>query len=277
MSGDLREAWVVLGGQVVAVDEARIDPRDPAVVGGAALLETLAVVGGRALLFEQHLQRLNRSESELGWSRSSAASVREGIDGLLEACAVDSGALRLVRSLGPPGGPATLLLGLRALPHVPAQGLDLVVDDGVWAAPSGFDGHKHTGRLARSLLRERAQQRGAFDALLVGRDGAVLEATCANLLVAGPDGRVRTPPLGHGVLPGVVRQLLVDTGDVQEGRVRLSDLSDAREVLLTSSLIGCRGARKLLAGPQGPERQLPGSDGPVATRLSALLAGQVPS
>ncbi|QDU84727.1 Branched-chain-amino-acid aminotransferase [Planctomycetes bacterium Pla163] len=276
MSADPRERWVVLGGQVVAVDEARIDPRDPAVTGGAALLETFAVVGGSALLFEQHLERLNRSEAELGWARTPAAAVRGGIEGLLAACGVDSGALRLVRSPGPPGGPDTVLLGLRALPEPPAEGLDLVVDDGTWAAPSGFDGHKHTGRLARTLLRERARQRGAWDALLVGRDGAVLEATCANLVVVGRDGLVRTPPLEHGVLPGVVRQILVDAGEVQEGRLLVSHLSDAREVLLTSSLIGCRGARRLFAGPQGPKRELPGAEGSVAIRLRARLGVRVP-
>lgn len=276
MTSDPRARFVVLGGEVYAVESARIDPRDPAVTGGAALLETIAVFAGRALLFEQHLERLNRSESQLGWTRTCAASVQDGIERLLTACAVADGAVRVVRSPGPPGGPATVLLGLRALPQPPREGVDLVVDDGDWAVPSGFDGHKHIGRLARSVLRERARERGAWDALLVGSDGAVLEATCANLFVVGPDGRVRTPPLGNGVLPGVVRQILVDRGGVLEAELRLSDLAEAGEVLLSSSLLGCTPARRLLEGPQGPQRVLLGPTGSAASRFRGLLDGLVP-
>lgn len=266
---------VCLNGRVERVERARIDPRDPALTGGAALIETLAIDGGVPLLFEAHLARLNASEAAFGWERTDGALLRERVDALVAACGSRRAALRVLRSPGPPGGVPTQLLDLRALPELAPGGVVLEVVDDAWARPAGIDAHKHTGRLARQLLRDRARARGAYDALLVDGRQQVLEATAANVVVVDADGRARTPAAGvDGVLPGVVRGLLVERGLVAVGPVSLAELDAASEVLVTNSLVGCRGAREL-RGARGA-RPLPGADGPLARALAAALAGSHP-
>jgi len=153
----------------------------------------------------------------------------------------------------------------------PPDGLVLAFAQGGMAEPAGIDALKHTGRLARTLLGARARAAGAHECLLVASDGRLLCATAANVVLVR-SGLARTPPLGPGILPGVVRGLLVACGAVAEEPLSLDDLAAADEVTLTSSLLGCWGARRILGHP----RALPGLDGPVTRTLASLLAGRVP-
>ena len=85
-------------------------------------------------------------------------------------------------------------------------------------------------------------------------------------------GRAFTPTLEPGILAGVVRGLLVAQGAVEEAQLSCADLAAADEVAVTSSLLGCRALRSVLAVSDS----LPGPRGPVVQRLAALLAADVP-
>lgn len=262
---------VHLCGRVVAADDGRIDPRDPAVTGGHALIETLGVAGGRALLVDEHMARFAAAARAADFPALEPALFVRALDELLAASATDAAAARCLFSPGPPGGPPTRLVALRPLVPRPPEGLVLALERGGFAEPAGIDALKHTGRLARTVLAARARAAGADECLLVAADGRLLCATAANVVVVR-SGLARTPPLQPGILPGVVRGLLVASGAVVEGALSLDDLAAADEVTLTSSLLGCWGVRRVLGHP----RALPGSDGPVTRRLASLLAGRVP-
>jgi|GEM_PF-5164845 len=268
---------VCLDGRVQRAADARIDPRDPAVTGGVALIETLAIVGGAPLALEAHAARLAASERAFDWPVTPLARLREEIAALVTASGAGRAALRVLRSPGAPGAGPTRLLDLRALPAPPAAGVRLAVETGPLAQPAGVDAHKHTGRLARHLLRERARARGAWDALLVAPGAGVLEATAANVIVVDAAGRARTPTAGRdGVLPGVVRGHLVAAGLVEEGPLALAALEGASEVLVTSSLVGVLGATALLFEDGRSRDGLPGAAGPRARALRTALGALDP-
>ena len=84
------------------------------------------------------------------------------------------------------------------------------------------------------------------------------------------DGRVVTPPLERGVLPGVTRafvlQALRDEEELVEERpIRSAEVDGASELFLTSSLIGARALRFVDGGPLPPAS-------PVAESLAAAYA-----
>ncbi|MCC6264467.1 MAG: aminotransferase class IV [Bryobacterales bacterium] len=86
---------------------------------------------------------------------------------------------------------------------------------------------------------ERAQEKGYDEVLLLNEHDAVAECTSANVF-AKFDRQVLTPPLSAGCLPGVTRQLLLDTIHVDGYHVReesltVADLYRADVCFITSS------------------------------------------
>ena len=77
----------------------------------------------------------------------------------------------------------------------------------------------------------------AHDVLMVNEHGDVTESTIANLVVDVGGIRV-TPPAAAGLLPGVYRQHLLDTGQVIERRLRPADLHAAQALYLANSVRG---------------------------------------
>ncbi len=72
-----------------------------------------------------------------------------------------------------------------------------------------------------------------------------LTETCFGNLVLTLDGRRLTPTLDCGLLPGVFRQMLLETGQVQETMLRLEDLARCTEIFVVNSVRGWRRAQVL--------------------------------
>ena len=92
----------------------------------------------------------------------------------------------------------------------------------------------------KTSMRERyreAQSRhpAADDVLLVNIDGEVTESTIANVIVL-VDGRWVTPPVASGCLPGVMRRVLLEAGEIIEAPVLISDLARAEGLALINSV-----------------------------------------
>jgi para-aminobenzoate synthetase/4-amino-4-deoxychorismate lyase len=101
----------------------------------------------------------------------------------------------------------------------------------------------------RSWLERREGEVGEAVPLLIGADGAVLEAARANVF-AVLDGALATPPLDGRILPGTARAATVELAaelgiEVAARPLGLEDLRRSGEVFLTSSVRGVRPARSL--------------------------------
>jgi branched-subunit amino acid aminotransferase/4-amino-4-deoxychorismate lyase len=93
-------------------------------------------------------------------------------------------------------------------------------------------------RLAESL--------GAFDMLFLNERGELTEGGRSNLFLQ-IKGRWRTPPLSSGVLPGIMRGMLLKdrSFDAAERVLFLNDLLEAEDILLCNSLRGIMKAKLL--------------------------------
>ncbi|WNO53978.1 aminodeoxychorismate synthase component I [Stakelama saccharophila] len=81
--------------------------------------------------------------------------------------------------------------------------------------------HKTTNRAFYDEARRRS---GADEVVFVTPDGAVTEGSFSSVFVER-DGTLVTPPLSAGLLPGILRGELIDTGRAVEGRVTPEDLT----------------------------------------------------
>ena len=99
--------------------------------------------------------------------------------------------------------------------------------------------HKTTLRRRYDLAWQTAEKNGAFDTLFVNEKSQVTEGGRSNLFVC-LDGHWLTPPLSEGVLPGIMRGLLLDdpTMNAREAVLTLEDLCVAERIMVCSSLRG---------------------------------------
>ena len=73
------------------------------------------------------------------------------------------------------------------------------------------------------------------DALLYNEHGELTEFTIGNLVVK-MNGKLFTPPISCGVLPGTFRAHLLESGQVEERIIRVEELKDCTKVFLINSV-----------------------------------------
>lgn len=102
--------------------------------------------------------------------------------------------------------------------------------------------HKTTHRSMYDGWRSRALQCGLDEVLFLNECNQITEGAITNIFIE-KDGRLLTPPLSCGLLPGVYRQFLLDTDPRAEERIlTIEDLHSAEAVYLCNSVRGLRRA-----------------------------------
>ena len=81
--------------------------------------------------------------------------------------------------------------------------------------------YKTTDRRFYDRIR---REEGAFETVFVDPDGRLTEGSRTNLFVER-DGKLLTPPLSRGLLPGILRAKLIDEGRAEEAELTPDDLA----------------------------------------------------
>ena len=124
--------------------------------------------------------------------------------------------------------------------------------------------HKNSLRDEYDKGWKLAESQGAFDMLFLNERGELTEGGRSNLFLRLKD-RWWTPPLSSGVLPGIMREVLLGdrSFDAGERILYFSDLLDAEDILLCNSLRGVLQAkllrRKSLSGEADGDDLLKGT------------------
>lgn len=229
--------WV--DGSLVPEDAAVIRANDHGLVVGDGVFETCKIVDGQVFALGRHLRRLRASAHGLGL-RYDESAVRNGVAAVTAGL---DGAARLRITVT--GGPAPYGSGRGdALPSIlvatsPWHGWDRTarVATVPWTRNehSATAGIKTTSYAENVVALARATEQGANEAILANTRGELCEGTGSNVFV-GIGGRLLTPPLDSGCLPGITRELILEwLGDVAEQPLPLDALASADEAFLASS------------------------------------------
>jgi para-aminobenzoate synthetase/4-amino-4-deoxychorismate lyase len=233
-----------VGGGVVA-DSVPADEYDEAllkarvVVDLAAPLELIETFrwepGGGFQRLQRHLDRLSRSAEALGYRFDCDALVRSLEE---RSSAWPSEVPLRVRATLQPSG----LFGLSATPLESAaeQPVRVMISDEVLDSADPFLRHKTSRRGRHEHAFRSAAAAGYGEALLLNEEGQVADGSRSTVFVER-DGRLVTPPISCGALPGVLRAELIERGRASEGELARSDLENAT-IFLGSSLRGLRPA-----------------------------------
>ncbi len=195
---------------------------------------------------DAHLCRMQRSAAHFGFAFPEREIVAR-----LEACA-----RRLAGSDRPQR--VRLLLAREGRVAVSARPLETItqpVPVVPWPAPLAVDdpraAHKTSDRRAlEAALREARARHGAHEVLFYDSDGGWLREGAWTTLFLEIGGRLFTPPLSAGILPGVLRAELIRRRSAQVVRLTLDDLARAEALWIGNSLRGLMRAR--LCGRQTP-------------------------
>lgn len=183
-----------------------------------ALIETLLWTPGEGYyLRDEHLARLARSAGVLG-HRHDAARIAAALDGI----AASAGRLRVRLLLHHDGEVEAASQSLPAL--APGTVWQAAIADTRLDSTDPLLSHKTTRRGFYDEERARlAVLSRADEAIFLNERGEVCEGGITTIFVRR-GGRLLTPPLSRGLLPGVLRRHLIERGEALEGDVRLEDL-----------------------------------------------------
>jgi len=80
--------------------------------------------------------------------------------------------------------------------------------------------HKTTDR---SIQQSALDRGGTFEVVMADEDGFLTEGSYTSIFLERND-KLVTPPLSRGILPGILRQHLLDIGEAVEGDIRAADV-----------------------------------------------------
>ncbi|MBA5685866.1 aminodeoxychorismate synthase component I [Rugamonas apoptosis] len=182
---------------------------------------------------ERHLARLAASAAYFGYPWDTAAA-----NAYLDA----------TRAALPAGQPCRVRLALApsgafSIQHAPlaplAEPVRVLLAPDTTSASDLFLRHKSSVRTRYDAAWREAEAQGAFDTLFFNERGELTEGGRSCVFVK-LDGQWCTPPLASGVLPGVMRSVMLDdpAWQAQERVITRAMFEQAQEIVLCNALRG---------------------------------------
>ncbi|PPC91760.1 MAG: D-amino acid aminotransferase [Methylobacter sp.] len=236
---------VYLNGEYLPLDEAKVSVLDRGFLFGDGIYEVIPAYCGHLFRFHDHIVRLQNSLDSIRIQNPHSPEQWLAIlSPLLDTSKDQYIYLQITRGVAPTRDHAFPKL---VTPTIFAMCSDIApfsgrtegikavtLDDSRW----DLCNVKATTLLANILLRQRAEEQGCAEAILV-KNGLVTEGAASNLF-AVLDGVLVTPPKGSAILPGITRDVILELAaqhDVpfREGNISLAELKTASEIWVTSS------------------------------------------
>jgi branched-chain amino acid aminotransferase len=232
---------------LIPLQEAYLSPGQMGLLMGWGVFTTLRIYEGRPFAFDRHWARMSHDAERLGMNLThEPEAVRLAVIKLAEANHRLEGMARVsfVKNHGGLWGQAgnrpetDLLIFTRELVRWPAIHRLKLQPHAIYSA-TRLAGVKMLSWVQNVALLEQAHAEGFDDVLLLNESGHIAECTSANVfLVRG--GKVLTPPLSTGCLPGVTRDVLREVVpragfELVEENLTTEDLSSAAEVFISST------------------------------------------
>ena len=213
--------------------------------------EVCEVLAGRLVDEPRHMARLDRSLKELRIARPmSPAALAIVLRETIRRNRVRDGIVyvQITRGIAkrdfpfPAGAKPSLIVTARGndldrIEQMAAEGIAVVtVPDIRWQRVD----IKSVALLPNVLAKQTAREQGAREAWLVDAQGRVTEGASSNAWIVSRDGKLITRQLGHDILPGITRSVVLDLVRAQglgleERAFTVDEAYAAREAFVTSA------------------------------------------
>jgi D-alanine transaminase len=241
-----------VNGRYLPHADARVHVEDRGFQFADGVYEVCEVFGGRLVDERRHMDRLERSLSELRiampMSRQALGMVlretvaRNRVNNGLVYLQVTRGVARRDHAFPPKG---TLPAVVVTAKNYDLEKNELAAADGI-AVISVPDNRwdrvdiKTVGLLPNCLAKQAAREAGAKEAWFVDATGHVTEGSSTNAWIVTRDGAVVTRPADHGILRGITRtvvlEVIAEHGlKLEERAFTMDEAYGAREAFITSA------------------------------------------
>lgn len=241
-------AIAYVNGKFLPLEQATVSVEDRGYQFADAVYEVVRTYRGRPFALDEHLARLFRSLAAIQLehhlktdelkSLIGEAIQRAGFAETMIYIQISRGVAKRHRGI-PTGCEPMFVMTAREIPdtrHLREHGVTVItVPDNRWNRCD----IKSVALLANVLAYQAARQAGANDAIFVGADDAVYEATAANVFIIR-NGELFTPPEGPKILSGITRNKLLEAAraagiPATERRITKAELFGADEAFLCST------------------------------------------
>jgi D-amino acid aminotransferase len=237
-----------IDGMIVPLGQAKISVLDRGFLYGDGLFETIRVYQKVPFLLENHLKRLLGAAETLKINGPDASKINAAIESVLAQSEIGEGILKIIltRGIGERGLPfspdlkATLMIiltsGIPYTEEMYSRGFSALFLPDKRSLPN----LKSLSLLANVMAGSHVHDQGAGEAFFL-KDGSVTEGTMSNIF-AVKKGKLATPSLAQGILPGITRAHLLELAgnlgtDVSETSLKTEELQNADEIFITNSII----------------------------------------
>lgn len=207
---------VYVNGSYVPEDQGKVSIFDRGFLFADGVYEVMAVIAGRLVDYDPHMERLERSlkEIQMAWP-CSKAELRQMHEELIKRNKLDEGIIYMQVTRGsadrdfkfPKETKSTLVAFTQVQklldnPHAVTGVKVVTIPDIRWARRD----IKSVMLLAPVLGKQKAYEEGAFEGWMM-EDGKITEGTSSNAYIV-KDGKVVTRPLSNSILAGCTRRSL---------------------------------------------------------------------
>ena len=239
---------VHLNGEYLSEEQAKVSVFDRGYLFADGVYEVTAVIDGKLVDYQPHIERLERSLGELAMAWPvSRDGLREVHEELIKRNGVREGRIYMQVTRGvaerdfayPKDVPTTLLAFPQIAPLIASPraetGVKVVsIPEIRWQRRD----IKSIALLAQCMGKQRAVEAGAFEAWMV-ENGYVTEGTSSTAYIVS-GGRIVTRPLSNAILPGVTRRSLLRLAAergiaLDERPFTIDEAYRAEEAFLTSA------------------------------------------
>jgi len=246
------EQIVYLNGSLISRNDAKISPFDFGFLYGYGFFESMRAYSGKVFRLDRHIIRLERSSEVMGLNLPDV-DLEKAIYDTLEANSLTDARIRLTVSLGEGeatpdpstcGNPTVFITASGYIPMSDAvycRGFRVIVSQIRRSSTSPTSQIKSANYLDMILARSEAKNAGVDEALLLNEQRYVAEGSTSNIFIVSK-GKVITPSIDSGILPGVTREAVLELAtslgiDVEQRLVKPDELYIADEAFLTNSVI----------------------------------------
>jgi len=259
---------VILNGKSIPKTEAQISVFNKSMFFGFAVYESVKVIQGKAFATKYHAERLFDSARAIGLEHTmKQEDVAKWIEQLIHVNQLKDALIRLLL-VGPesPSAEPQLFLFSLGLTFYPdafyKKGAKVVTYNGERFLPEA----KTNNLLLNYLAYREAEKADAMDALLVNRDGNILEGTRTNFFAV--KGRTIITSPKEFVLGGITKKILAEvvqpTFKLKEAMIPLKNIESYDGFFLTST------SMNVMPVTQINDVKLPGVSPAVAEIIKAF-------
>ena len=237
--------YVFINGEIMPSEKAFVLSTDQGLQFGWGVFETVQVYNGKACLFSEHFARMRSSAEKLGISvNTDEITLMRDIEKYIEYLGKGDIVLKIILTKGSGESPSIIFTS-REISYTEEnynKGFSAKISTIKRNPYSPLVYMKTLNYMENILARQEASGAGYDEAIFLNTEGLLCEGSVSNIFFV-KDNLLCTPKISCGILPGVIRNLIIDKLSkelgitIMEGEFELSCLLEADEAFLTNSVM----------------------------------------